>query len=135
MPVSPPTTTTQRPQRTVPPQTTIAAPPQGNLLIGVWRSVKDPTDTRTFDADGTAIEHAGIDPDTATTRQRWAWVTHASAVGGPPNTDLVLRLSAIGASTQSELSGAYFYSVYFDDPNTLELDYLEGPGQQYKRVR
>ncbi|MFE3190587.1 hypothetical protein ACFXHA_16360 [Nocardia sp. NPDC059240] len=120
----------------MPPQTTIAAPPQGNLLIGVWRSVEDPTDVRTFDADGTATEHAGVTPSIATTRSRWAWVTHASAVGGPPVTDLVLRLSNIDDPTPLGLGGVYFYSVDFDDPNTLELMYLDGPAgaSQYRRV-
>ncbi|GAB2545660.1 hypothetical protein [Nocardia heshunensis] len=136
IPLPVPTTTTQVPQRTLPPQTTIAAPLQGNLLIGVWRSVKDPTDVRTFDADGTATEQAGSTPYIGTTRSRWAWVTHASAVGGPPVTDLVLRLSNSDAPTPLGLGDVYFYSVDFDDPNTLELMYLDGPvvAPQYKRV-
>ncbi|MFB7719473.1 hypothetical protein [Nocardia sp. NPDC056100] len=135
MPVPPTTTAVQ--QRALPPQTTIAAPPQGTVLIGVWRSVNDPTDVRTFDADGTAIEQAGTSPNIATTRARWDWVTHASVVGGPPVTDLVLRLIPADASTPPGIAGVFFYSVDFDDPDTLELMYLEGPvvGPQYRRVR
>ncbi|MFF2555486.1 hypothetical protein ACFVUS_31080 [Nocardia sp. NPDC058058] len=130
-----PDTTIQSPQRTLPAQTTIASPPKGNQLIGVWRSVRDPTDVRTFDADGTAIEQAGTTPYTVITRTRWAWVTPASAIGGPPVTDLVLRLVDMDVPNPSGPSGVYFYSVDFDNPNTLELMYLEGPGEQYKRVR
>ncbi|MFF0614143.1 hypothetical protein ACFYUD_36315 [Nocardia tengchongensis] len=137
MPMSVPATTTQVQQRALPPQTTIAAPPQGDLLVGVWRSVADPTDIRTFAADGTAIEQAGTGPYAVTARKRWDWVTHTSAVGGPPVTDLVLRLIPTDAPNPLGVDGVFFYSVDFDDADTLELMYLGGPvvGPQYKRVQ
>lgn len=113
---------------TLGPQAPTAAPKEASLLIGAWRSVKDPTEIRTFNADGTTTDQAGqSDP----WRARWDWV---SKVGIPHVPDVytgpILRLIDDDVSPSGQRrDGRYFYAVAFNGPDKLSLTIFNGLGR------
>ncbi|MGW0637384.1 hypothetical protein [Nocardia salmonicida] len=126
---------TTAPATTLGPQTPIAAPPESSLLIGAWQSVKDPTDIRTFNADGTTTDQAG---QTDPWRARWDWVS-GEGIPDVPNvyTGPILRLIDDDASPSGRKRDLlYFYAVIFDSPDHLKLGYFNGLGHtlEYTRV-
>ncbi|MEV0251771.1 hypothetical protein AB0H76_34640 [Nocardia sp. NPDC050712] len=109
-----------------PAQTTVAAPAEASRLIGAWRSVKDPTEVRTFNADGTTTDQAG---NSTPWRARWDWVTPGSVPRIPAAVDRpVLRLITIDEAGTPVSAPMFYYGVTFSDSDSLSLVYFDGIG-------
>ncbi|RPA59924.1 hypothetical protein EF294_11780 [Gordonia oryzae] len=102
------------------------APADATQLLGSWVSTDDPSDQRTFRADGTTIETEASGPSMTST-YRWRWIYyHAPDIENPP-TIVALELTE---STATPL----IYSVEYPRPNHLRLGYTGGRILDYTRL-
>ncbi|MFD6464150.1 hypothetical protein, partial [Streptomyces roseolus] len=109
-----------------PAQTTVAAPDEASRLVGAWRSVKDPTEVRTFAADGTTTDQVG---SSLPWRARWDWVSPASVPEIPAAvTRPVLRLTTINDAGTPVSGPLFYYGVTFSGPDAVSLVNFGGAG-------